>query len=89
MRTAEYYADIWHLNYRMEAESEGWILAYHTADGCYELERLDDTNVFDTDDDVIKHVIERIKNGPMYYLAFYLDRRPGDSRCWIPIELLP
>ena len=89
MRIADDYAHIWCQNYRGKAEADGWVLAYHTSDECYELERIDDTDAFDTDDDVIKYVVERIAEGPMYYMAFYLDRRSGNSRCWIPIELLP
>jgi hypothetical protein len=88
MHTAEFYAELWAGRYLKQAESEGWVLAYHTADRCYELERLDDEPNFSSDDEVIKHVLNRISLGSMYYVAFYLDRRPADSRCWLPTETI-
>jgi len=92
MKTASDYAGYWEKVYGEQAKKEGWGLFLHTGDLCFEIEKIDDPDeiggdVWASDNDVVSHVISHLGDGLMYVIAFYLDRRPVDSTCWLPDDV--
>jgi hypothetical protein len=92
MKTASDYARYWQLAYGDQAKKQGWGLFCHTGDNCFEIEKIDDPDDIEgetwaSDDEVVSHVINHLHDGLMYVIAFYLDRRPVDSECWLPSDV--
>lgn len=47
----------------LKADTEGWML-FDTSDGTTELQRIDEYALFETDEDALRHVLERAKAAP-------------------------
>jgi hypothetical protein len=89
LKVSKLVCEIWTNRHRRRANEEGWDLFDNRDEDVLEIQKVDDSDVFQSDVDAIDFVWKEARFGSLFHvLALYLDRRRASIHIFVPHDVI-